>query len=97
MQHLKWASLELLLDLRSLHLFCTSFTLEMGLIKAMALRGRPLISTFLVVYDEVWSKCIEVLIKCALPADVGAEVCELPGLQDLQPEVLCDVVSLGVH
>ncbi len=28
----KWASLELLLDLRSLLLFCTSFTLEVGLI-----------------------------------------------------------------
>ncbi len=23
-------------------------------------------------YDEVWGKYIEVLIKCALPADVGS-------------------------
>ncbi len=31
--HLKWTSLELLLDLKSLHLFCTSFTLEVHLIQ----------------------------------------------------------------
>ena len=44
MQHLtclKWASLELLLDPRSLHLFRTSFTLEVGLINGQSadLRG----------------------------------------------------------
>ncbi len=31
-QHLKWASLKLLLHLRSLHLFCISFTLKVGII-----------------------------------------------------------------
>ncbi len=35
-QYLMWASLELLLDLRSLHLFCTSVTLDMGLINGQS-------------------------------------------------------------
>ena len=34
--YIKWGSLELLLNLRSLHLFRTSFTLEVGLINGQS-------------------------------------------------------------
>ncbi len=83
MQHLKWGSLELLLDVRSLHLFCTSFKLEMGLIDGQSAQKvsknvvpymyEGCLIEVLYKYDEVWGKCIEVLIKCALPADVGCQ------------------------
>ncbi len=60
-QHLKWASFELLLDLRSLHLFRTSFTLEVGLMNG---QSADLHSTHFsswpslhLTHWKVWSRC----------------------------------------
>ncbi len=58
---LKWASLELLLDLRSLHLFCTSFALEMGLINGQSadLRGPTEVQR-----KHILSAALTVQLKC---------------------------------